>query len=85
MNTAAFERDSLRDENTQLRSDVQLALFRAKQNAETVVSQQLEIRKLEAENVHMRWLLKNVLSDLPAKRDWLDPDLERRMREVLTP
>ncbi len=31
-----------------------------------------------------RYVLTQILTDLPTKRDWLDPDLEKRARELLT-
>ena len=29
------------------------------------------------------WLLRQIITSLPQKRDWLDPDLEREAKEIL--
>lgn len=34
------------------------------------------------ENRRLRWLIKQLLGELPAKRDWLNPDIEREMRAL---
>lgn len=34
------------------------------------------------ENKHLRGLLRELISDLPSKRDWLDPVLEARMKDA---
>lgn len=40
-------------------------------------------RELERENNRMRWLLRQVVTDLPlGRRDWLNPDYEREMRAL---
>jgi len=33
-----------------------------------------------AENRRLKWLIGQVLGELPTKRDWLNPDVEREMR-----
>ncbi len=42
-----------------------------------------EARAIVDENVRLKLLINRFLGDLPTKRDWLDPDLEREMREVI--
>jgi hypothetical protein len=37
--------------------------------------------ELEWEHNRMRWLFRQIINDLPQKRDWLNPDYEREMRE----
>lgn len=34
----------------------------------------------EAQIKRLRWLLRQVLNDLPNNKDWLDPMLEKQMR-----
>lgn len=41
-----------------------------------------EVRDIVKERNRAQWLLKQVLNDLPQKRDWLNPEIEREMREV---
>jgi hypothetical protein len=42
-----------------------------------------KIRELERENNRMRWLLRQIVTDLPlGRRDWLNPDYEREMRAL---
>lgn len=40
------------------------------------------ICELERENAGMRRLIQQLLNDLPANRDWLNPDYERMMRDL---
>ena len=35
------------------------------------------------ENDRLRYLLTRIMSDLPSRRDWLDPDLERIARSAI--
>ena len=32
---------------------------------------------------YCHWLMRNLVDDLPRKRDWLDPDLERAIKEEI--
>lgn len=41
--------------------------------------------KLKEENDFMRYLITQVLNALPAKRDWLDPDIEMGMKSMCNP
>lgn len=35
-------------------------------------------------SVHeMQYLLRRILGDLPLKRDWLDPEIEKRIKQVV--
>lgn len=36
---------------------------------------------LDTESERMRWLLRQIVSDLPIRRDWLDPSIEREARQ----
>lgn len=36
----------------------------------------------ERENARLKWLIRQVTTDLPVNRDWLNPDYEREMRSV---
>jgi len=38
--------------------------------------------KQKKENDFMRYLITQILNDLPAKRDWLDPSIETGMKEM---
>lgn len=31
----------------------------------------------------MKWLLRHVMQDMPARRDWLNPDYETELREFI--
>jgi len=31
-----------------------------------------------------RWLLSQIIQSLPARRDWLDPDIEKEARAAIT-
>ncbi len=42
-----------------------------------------EARAIVDENVRLKLLINRLLGDLPSRRDWLDPDLEREMREAV--
>lgn len=42
-----------------------------------------EARRIIDEIVSLKLLLNEILTDLPSRRDWLDPNLERRMREAV--
>lgn len=42
-----------------------------------------EAKRIVDENVRLKLLINSLLSDLPTNRDWLDPDLEREMREAI--
>ena len=35
------------------------------------------------ENDHLRSIIRRIMSDLPSKRDWLDPVLEAEAKEIL--
>lgn len=35
------------------------------------------------ENEHLKWLLSQIYSDLPTKRDWLNPDIEQAILDIL--
>ncbi len=39
-----------------------------------------EIDILKQKQKRMKWLFAQLLSDLPNKRDWLDPDIEQEMK-----
>lgn len=36
-----------------------------------------------SENRRAKWLLRDILRDLPANKDWLDPDTERAARALI--
>ena len=36
----------------------------------------------ERDNARLKWLIRQVTTDLPVNRDWLNPDYEREMRSV---
>ena len=36
------------------------------------------------ENEHLRSIIRRIMSDLPSKRDWLDPALEAEAKEALS-
>lgn len=38
---------------------------------------------LVAENEWLRNLLRQIITDLPSNRDWLDPQVERAAREAI--
>lgn len=38
---------------------------------------------LAAENEWLRNLLRQIITDLPSNRDWLDPQVERAAREAV--
>lgn len=38
--------------------------------------------KRQEENDWLKFLLSQVLNSLPANRDWLDPDLEKHLRDL---
>ena len=40
-------------------------------------------RELEEAALSLARILERILDDIPARRDWLDPDLERVAREVI--
>lgn len=42
-----------------------------------------EAKRIVDQNVALRLVLKRIVDDLPIKRDWLDPDLEREARALL--
>lgn len=48
---------------------------------ETIHGLPAELSTLRAEGDRMKWLLGRIVADLPNKRDWLDPELEREARE----
>jgi hypothetical protein len=35
------------------------------------------------ENEHLRSIIRRIMSDLPSKKDWLDPALEAEAKEML--
>lgn len=37
------------------------------------------------ENDHLRSIIRRIMSDLPSKRDWLDPALEAEAQATLLP
>lgn len=37
----------------------------------------------DEENSTMRWALRNIMSSLPQHRDWLDPEVERVVKDLL--
>ena len=39
-------------------------------------------RYTEGESAPEKWVIKQVLDALPKNRDWLDPDLEKMMKEI---
>lgn len=39
------------------------------------------VRAAAAAIARLRWLLRQILDELPQKRDWLNPDIEREARE----
>ena len=44
----------------------------------------IKIQKLEGENSALKSVLKNILNDLPVHRDWLDPNLERVAKDLVS-
>lgn len=36
------------------------------------------------ENRRLKWLIKQLLGELPEKRDWFNPDVEREMRAAVS-
>jgi len=40
-----------------------------------------EIRDLDIRN--LLWCLKEIMKELPTKRDWLNPDLEKIIRKTI--
>jgi len=42
-----------------------------------------ELSKALARLEHCHWLMRNLVDDLPRKRDWLDQDLERAIKEEI--
>ena len=53
------------------------------EEAAAYVANQFSLFQLFAAAPRMRWMLAQVLDQLPAKRDWLDPPLEAEMRAVV--
>lgn len=41
-----------------------------------------EIDRLKNENNFMRYLITQILNDLPVNRDWLDPDIEIGLKQM---
>ncbi len=39
--------------------------------------------ELLEENERLRFLLRSIVDDLPTKRDWLNPDIEREAKAIL--
>jgi hypothetical protein len=44
----------------------------------------LWLYKSAFENGRLKYALKMILQDLPAKRDWLNPDIEKMARELIS-
>jgi len=44
---------------------------------------QLEVLGLENDIAHLKFIIKDILGDLPNKRDWLNPETERLAREAV--
>jgi hypothetical protein len=42
-----------------------------------------EIERLERENKTLLHCLKQIINDLPANRDWLNPDIERLAKQAI--
>lgn len=42
-----------------------------------------QMADLAAENEWLRNLLRQIITDLPSNRDWLDPQVERAAREAI--
>lgn len=42
-----------------------------------------EAKRIVDENTQLKILLARLLAELPVRRDWLDPDLEREAKELL--
>ena len=55
------------------------------QHTDMVLQMQARIEELETENNMLKHTLSDVLGDLPSNRDWLDPNLERLMRQLIKP
>jgi len=41
------------------------------------------INELKEENIQMRLIFGSIMNDIPLRRDWLDPDLEKAAKDVL--
>jgi hypothetical protein len=41
-----------------------------------------KVERIERDNARLTWLIRQVTTDLPTNRDWLNPDYEREMRSV---
>lgn len=41
-----------------------------------------DIEVLKEEIVFLKFLIKEVITSLPVNRDWLDPDIEKAMKEI---
>jgi aromatic ring hydroxylase len=41
------------------------------------------IKELKEENTLLRLIFGSIINDLPSRRDWLDPDLEKAAKDVL--
>jgi len=41
-----------------------------------------EFEAMQAENERAKWIMRQLLNDLPRQRDWLDPDIEREMKAM---
>lgn len=48
-----------------------------------LIEQNREHARLQKEHSLLAWCLSQIVSSLPTKRDWLDPDVERESREIL--
>lgn len=56
---------------------------REKMELVSLISAQLrELSASQAEARRLKWLIGQVLGDLPEKRDWLNPDIEREMKAL---
>ena len=42
-----------------------------------------EVSELKQRINELEFILRNIINDLPSKRDWLDPMLEMAAREIL--